>query len=131
VDLPSAFGLGTMVGLTKVPPPKARRTVRLLVNNYLNNIGKTSSQFANSTAACVFLYLMLGRSMTFMFIEEFERFHVGEIHRAAIAGAITGGIYKSTRGVRPMLFASLLGTVVGSVFTYSWSAGYTKLNIKF
>ncbi|MFM7850444.1 MAG: hypothetical protein ACKO96_00655, partial [Flammeovirgaceae bacterium] len=50
-----AFFLGAGIGLTKIPPPNARRTTRLLVNNYLNNIGKTSASFGNNTGAAVFM----------------------------------------------------------------------------
>ena len=71
-----AFALGACVGLTKVPPPKARRTTRLLVNNYLNNIGKTSAKFANGTAACIFLYLLTGKFLNYMLLEELEHFNV-------------------------------------------------------
>ena len=62
-----AFFLGTTIGLTKIPPPQARRTTRLMLNNYLNNIGKTSSRYANNTGAAVFLYLIVGKSMNFVF----------------------------------------------------------------
>ena len=65
-----AFIMGAGIGLTKIPPPKARRTYRLLVNNYLNNIGKTSSRFGNNVGGAIFLYLMIGKSLNFVFQEE-------------------------------------------------------------
>eukprot|EP00345_Euplotes_harpa_P013165 CAMPEP_0168335846 /NCGR_PEP_ID=MMETSP0213-20121227/11168_1 /TAXON_ID=151035 /ORGANISM="Euplotes harpa, Strain FSP1.4" /LENGTH=115 /DNA_ID=CAMNT_0008340883 /DNA_START=24 /DNA_END=371 /DNA_ORIENTATION=+ len=46
-----AFGLGMLYGATKTPPQRARRTYRLAINNYLNEVGKTSSRWANQTAA--------------------------------------------------------------------------------
>ena len=63
----SCFFMGAMVGLTKIPPPKSRRTTRLLVNNYLNNIGKSSAHFANSAAAGVLLYLTTGKMIQYVF----------------------------------------------------------------
>ncbi len=62
-----SFFIGAGIGLTKVPPPKARRTYRLLVNNYLNNIGKTSASFGNNVGAAVFMYLLVGKSLNFVF----------------------------------------------------------------
>jgi mitochondrial import inner membrane translocase subunit TIM23 len=62
-----SFFIGAAWGLTKVPPPKARRTYRLLINNYLNNIGKTSSSFGNHVGAAVFMYMMVGKSLNFVF----------------------------------------------------------------
>lgn len=66
---------GGFYGLTMVPPPKARRTTRILVNTYLNNIGKTSSRFANNTAAAVLLYVATGKLINFIFQEELDDYH--------------------------------------------------------
>jgi import inner membrane translocase subunit TIM23 len=117
-----AFFVGGALGLTKLPPPKARRTKRLLVNNYLNNIGKTSARFGNNAGGAIFLYLLVGKSLNFVFQEELE--NLGEIGRSAIFGAFTGAIYKSTRGFRPIIFASILGAGCGSLYTYLWHKGY-------
>ena len=57
------FG-GAFYGLTLGVPPKARRTTRILLNTYLNNVGKTSSRFANNTAAAVLLYVFTGKFST-------------------------------------------------------------------
>ena len=62
-----AFFVGGALGLTKLPPPKARRTYRLMVNNYLNNIGKTSARFGNNVGAAIFLFLVVGKSFNFIF----------------------------------------------------------------
>ena len=64
------FG-GGFYGMTIPPPPKARRTTRILLNTYLNNVGKTSSRFANNTAAAVLLYIVTGKLINFIFQEEF------------------------------------------------------------
>ena len=62
-----SFFIGAGIGLTKIPPPKARRTYKLLINNYLNNIGKTSASFGNNVGAAVFMYLVVGKSLNFVF----------------------------------------------------------------
>ena len=69
-----AFFVGGVLGLKQIPPPKARRTYRLLLNNYLNNIGKTSSRFGNNVGGAIFLYLLVGKSINFVFFEELESF---------------------------------------------------------
>ena len=61
-----SFFVGAAIGLTKVPPAKSRRTYRLLINNYLNNIGKTSASFGNNVGAAVFMYLIVGKSLNFI-----------------------------------------------------------------
>ena len=119
-----SFFIGAGIGLTKIPPPKARRTYRLLINNYLNNIGKTSSSFGNHVGAAVFMYLMVGKSFNFVFQEELES--LSDPVKNAIFGAFTGAIYKSTRGLRPIVFASLLGAGVGSLYSTVWNKGYLR-----
>jgi len=113
-----AFFVGAGLGLTKLPPPHARRTTKLLINNYLNNIGKTSARFGNNTGAAIFLYLLVGKTLNFVMQEELE--NVSEEWRSALFGAVTGAIYKSTRGLRPIVFASILGAGCGSLYTYAW-----------
>lgn len=120
-----AFFVGGGLGLAKIPPPKARRTYRLLVNNYLNNIGKTSANFGNNVGAAVLMYLLIGKSIDFIFREELESF--SQPAKAAFFGAVTGAVYKSTRGLRPMIFASILGAGVGSLYTYAWEKGFLQV----
>lgn len=61
-----SFFVGAALGLTKIPPPKARRTTKLLLNNYLNSIGKMSSSFGNNVGAAIFMYLFVGKSLSFV-----------------------------------------------------------------
>lgn len=69
---------GGFYGLTLPTPPKSRRTTRILLNTYLNNIGKTSSRFANNTAAAVLLYVLTGKFINFIFKEELDDFHFNQ-----------------------------------------------------
>ena len=69
-----AMGVGSLYGGMQVPPAKARRTTRLLINTYINNIGKTGSRWANNTAAAVLLYVMTGKAINWIFLEEIEDF---------------------------------------------------------
>jgi hypothetical protein len=54
---------------------------------------------------------------------------MGETGRSALFGAVTGSIYKSTRGLRPILFASVLGAACGSAYSAAWEKGYLKFKI--
>ena len=113
-----AFGFGMLYGLTKTPPPRARRTWRLAINNYLNEVGKTSSRWANQTAAWVFLYVLAGKWINYIFFEELE--HLPDSSKAAIYGIFTGALYKSTRGWRASIFGSFLGALSGYSFASFW-----------
>ena len=116
------FG-GGFYGLTMVPPPKNRRTTRILLNTYLNNIGRTSSKFANNTAAAVLLYILTGKLINFIFLEELEDFKLDSYMQNAIYGGAAGAIYKSTRGFRPMVLSTVLGAAIGSGYAYAWKNG--------
>ena len=70
------------------------------------------------------MYLMVGKSLNFVFQEELEG--LSDPTKNAIFGAFTGAIYKSTRGLRPMVFASLLGAGVGSLYSTAWNKGYLR-----
>lgn len=120
-----SFFIGAGLGLAKIPPPKARRTYRLLFNNYLNNIGKTSAHFGNNVGAAVLMYLLIGKSINFVFQEELES--LTESQKSALYGAVTGMVYKSTRGFRPIIFASILGAGVGYMYTQAWEKGYLQV----
>ena len=101
-----AFFAGGALGLAQYPQPKARRTYRLLVNNYLNSIGKTSSRFGNNVGAAILMYIILGKIVNFVFFEELEGF--SESSKSALYGSLTGVLYKSTRGYRPMIRAAFV-----------------------
>ena len=62
-----AFFLGGLIGLTKVPPPKSRRTTKLMVNSYLNNVGKTSARFGNNVGGAILMYIFTGKVIAFAF----------------------------------------------------------------
>jgi len=114
---------GGFYGLTMVPPPKARRTTRILLNTYLNNVGKTSSRFANNTAAAVLLYVATGKFIDFIFKEELEDFHFNASMQTALYGGAAGAIYKCTRGFRPMILSAFLGATIGSAYNLAWTRG--------
>ena len=123
----ASFFLGGMIGLTKTPPLKNRRTKRLMINYYVNNVGKTSARFGNNVGGAIFMYIMMGKFMNFLFLEELEDVSVPA--QNAIFGALTGAMYKSTRGKRAMVLGSALGASIGSAYAYAWGKGYFRFNM--
>ena len=97
-----------------------------MLNAYANNIGKTSARFGNNVGGAIFMYLMMGKVMNFIFLEELEDLNYPM--QSAIFGALTGALYKSTRGRRAMALSSVLGAGIGSMYAYAWGKGYFKFN---
>ena len=118
---------GGFYGGLQIPPAKARRTTRLLINTYINNIGKNSSRFANNTAAAVLLYVMTGKAINWIFLEEFEDFGMNTTVQNIVYGGAAGAIYKSTRGFKPMMLSASLGAILSLSYHYVWSKGFFNL----
>ena len=68
----ASFFLGGFIGMTKAPPLRNRRSKKLMINSYINNVGKTSARFGNNVGGAIFMYIMMGKFMNFLFLEEFE-----------------------------------------------------------
>ena len=96
------------------------------MNKYINNVGKTGSRFANNSAAAVLLYVVVGKLMNHIFLEEFEDYYVNDYAKVAIYGGCTGMLYKSTRGYRPMMLGGVMGCVIGSSFNYAFMRWRTQ-----
>ena len=97
-----------------------------MINSYLNNVGKTSARFGNNVGGGIFMYIMVGKFMDFLFLEELEGMSTPLTN--AVYGSITGALYKCTRGSRAMVLSSVLGAGVGSAYGYVWSKGYLRFN---
>ena len=119
-----AFFGGGIYGATHVPELRQRRTTRLMVNAYLDNVGKTASRFGNNSAAAVFLYILTGKLINHIFLEEFEDFNIGDRYKNTIYGGVAGAIYKSTRGFRPMCLGALLGATMGTGYAYVYRRNF-------
>ena len=68
----ASFFVGGLIGMTKLPPPKSRRSKKLMINSYVNNIGKTSARFGNNVGGAIFMYIMVGKTVNFLLMEELE-----------------------------------------------------------
>ena len=90
----------------------------------MNNVGKKSASFGNNVGGCILMYLMVGKTINFLFLEELEDLPVSA--QNALYGGLTGALYKSTRGFRPMMLATALGIGTGSIYGHYWSKGYFR-----
>lgn len=79
-------------------------------------------RYANK-GACVSLMFCLTRKFIELIFEE-ELNEVSHQNKLLITGGLTGALYKSTLGLRPMVVGSLLG--IGTI--YSISQGLSALN---
>ena len=124
----ASFFIGGMYGIVKAPPlRKHRRTTKLLINSYINSVGKTSSKFGNNVGGAILMYIMVGKLMNFIFLEEFEGVSVPM--QNAVFGGLTGDLDKCTRGRRAMVLGSILGASVGSAYASAWGRGYFRFNM--
>ena len=122
-----AFCVGGLKGAMMPLPKRAYRTTRLRLNTMMNNVGKTSFRYGNNTGAAVLLYLLTGKLINFIFLEEFDDLNLSEEVKNAVFGAAAGALYKSTRGFRPMVFGAFLGAVIGSGYAVMWKRDWMKL----
>lgn len=93
--------------------PSRKFNIRL--NSVLNKMGRRGSRFGNAVGCLCLMF-----SLSDAFLEgqlETDRFFdrmttnrtIGEYGTPIMAGMITGGLYKSTRGPKTMLMATLVG----------------------
>lgn len=83
----------------------------------LENSLKSAGEFGNGGASASLMYCLISKTMDLLFEEEINEF--GPWARNNISAALTGAIYKSTLGMRPMLFSSFLGVVLINGLMYS------------
>ena len=79
------------------------------------------------------MYCFIGSSLNFLFEDELAEFN--QLQRNVICGAITGGLYKSTLGLRPIVVGSLLGAgitfTLHNTFTYLNEKDYISFEMKY
>ena len=98
-----------------------------MINSYINSVGKTSARFGNNVGGAIFMYILVGKFMNFLLLEELQGLSVPS--QSAIFGGLTGALYKSTRGTRAMGLSTVLGAGMGSVYSYFWTQGYLRFKL--
>lgn len=108
---------GLIEGLNRVPasaPPKLR------INGILNSITRRGPFLGNSAGVVAMCYNGINSTIG----------HYRGKHDAAnsvVAGALSGMIFKSTRGIKPMMIS---GSIVAGV-AGAWAVGATKLFVEY
>lgn len=123
----ASFFVGGVIGLTKALPERNKRTFKLKVNAYVNQVGKTSTTFGNNVGGAILMYITMGKFLNFLFQEEFEDFMTVPMQNA-VFGGVTGAVYKCTRGRRAMVLGSVVGAGVGSLYAFAWQKGIFRFN---
>lgn len=111
------FGLG--MGLKNFKP-SGLIDLKDLRSLKIDRCLKTAGEYGNGGASASLMYCLVSKTMDLLFEEEINEF--GPWARNTISAALTGGLYKSTLGLRPMLFGSLLGVglINGLMFGTRW-----------
>lgn len=72
-------------------------------------VGKHTSRCANAGASITLMYCLLKKVINFIFEEEIQT--LTPMQKQFLYGFITGALYKSTRGIKPMLLAGTLFSI--------------------
>lgn len=72
-----------------------------------STIAKTASRYGNASAAASLMFCLAGKLVDLLFEEEIQDF--GQMTRNVFVGGLTGAIYKSTLGFKPMIVGSIIG----------------------
>lgn len=115
-----ALLFGGVYGIFTAKQPLIRRnTLRLKLNYYVNTVGRASTRMANSSAATMFLYMVVAKTSNYLFEEELDG--LSEYMKASIFGGVTGALYRVTFPYQAMMLASVLGAGVATGYTYLWN----------
>ncbi|CAG9316816.1 unnamed protein product [Blepharisma stoltei] len=83
----------------------------------VSTIARTASRYGNASAAASLMFCLTGKFVDLVFEEEIQDF--GQMTRNIAAGTLTGALYKSTLGIRPMIVGAIIGA--GAVTTIAYS----------
>ena len=79
------------------------------------------------------MYCLTGSALNFLF--EVELAEMSQFQKNVLCGVLTGGLYKSTLGIRPFVVGSILGgTLAASLhgaITYFNEKGYIAFEMKY
>lgn len=112
------FGtLGFLVGSFTIKKPLLKfPNKRLFITYYLNNMTQNGLRWANNSGGAAFLYCIAGFAVTNFFEEELD--FMNNTAKNALAGGVTGALYKCTRGYKAMQISMLMGAALMGSLTY-------------
>mmetsp|Transcript_3780 Transcript_3780/g.2257 ORF Transcript_3780/g.2257 Transcript_3780/m.2257 type:complete len:94 (-) Transcript_3780:47-328(-) len=76
-----------------------------------------STQYGNACASASLMFCLIGKVVDLIFEEEIKDY--GVFARNIVVGALTGGIYKSALGAKPIIVGSVIGGGLIAGLTYS------------
>ena len=106
---------GVMVGFKRYRPTVMYSSSQNLIQR-AGSCMKTAGEFGNGGAAASLMYCLVSKTIDLLFEEEINEF--GLSARNVLSGGITGAIYKSTLGFRPMVFGGFLGASMIMAITH-------------
>lgn len=110
----TGFLLGIGKGVYLGRPKSWKLPRKILWNNFFNSVGTQTSKIANSFAGAGILFFIVGKTLSIMFEDQLDE--VSPITRNMICGAATGAVFKSTLGVVPSIYGSVLGAgIAGTI----------------
>lgn len=121
--------LGLFAGVTRLRKNTMYTSATQSFSHIFGTVGRAGSEFGNSGASVTLLYCLIGGFIDLVFEEEVREY--GYMARNVIAGGVTGGLYKSTLGLRPMIVGTLLGAGLITGVTYLTNILHDKNWIKF
>lgn len=107
------LGIGGLSGLSqgiKAIPPNAPGKLQL--NTILNNVTKRGPFLGNSAGILALTYNVINST-----IDALRGKH--DANGSIVAGAITGAVFKSSKGLKPMAYASGLMAFAAGTWSYS------------
>ncbi|KAF9526140.1 Tim17/Tim22/Tim23/Pmp24 family-domain-containing protein [Crepidotus variabilis] len=91
--------------------PLAVSNTRLRVNSVLNSVTRRGTFIGNSAGVAALMYNGVNST-----IDAFRGQH--DSMGSMAAGAVTGALFKSTAGVKPMIVAAALGSSLAGIWSY-------------
>lgn len=107
--------------------PFKNRPKKLIATSLINMVGKYTTRFANAGASITLLYCLIKKITNFIFEEELQ--NLTPLQKQLLYGFMTGAIYKSTRGLKPMLLCGSLTSVACVAITEIYDK-YSSKKIK-
>mmetsp|Transcript_15530 Transcript_15530/g.17900 ORF Transcript_15530/g.17900 Transcript_15530/m.17900 type:complete len:190 (-) Transcript_15530:178-747(-) len=103
----TAFSVGALKGIVEGFPKRWNLPKKLILNNFFNAVGRNSTRFANASAAASLMYCLIGGGLNFLLEDELA--DLTQMQKNIVCGMVTGGLYKSTLGIRPFVVGTALG----------------------
>lgn len=79
------------------------------------------------------MYCLTGSTLNFLFEDELAE--LNQFQKNVLCGVLTGGLYKSTLGVRPFIVGSILGGAIATslhgAISYFNEKGYIAFEMKY